>query len=135
MMRTLNIGRTKSIYGAAKLRHCLVRIQITVICALIVIVLHVSCSNTRLMSLSKKEIAGLDTVYSSLHSGKLYDTEYIFYKKQIFQMKTHSLRTKTYTGTWSERNDTISVYIFYKDVADRQFIMGRETGKISLIQE
>jgi len=91
-----------------------------------------SCTHTRLLNLSKKEISELDTVYNQVLSGKLFDTEWVFYEKQICQMKIKFVSTKVYTGTWAEKNDTIHVNFFYGDkiAKERKLLINNENGKI-----
>lgn len=99
---------------------------------LIILSLNFSCSHTKLMNLSKKEIAGLDTIYYQNFNHKFFDTEWVLYEKQICQLKVKFVRQTTYTGTWVEKNDTIYVNFFYrKGVAnERKLLVNKTTGEI-----
>lgn len=96
-----------------------------------------SCTYTRLMGLSKKEIARLDTIYHQEFNNKFYITEWVFYEKQICQFKTQFVRTHVYTGTWAEKGDTLYANFFYKrKIAENwKFVVNRKTGQIVSIPD
>ena len=110
----------------------------TNIVAIIVLTLFVlSCSHTRLINLSKGKISELDTIYIFKQNHKFFDTEWVFYEKQICQFKEHFIRKKIYTGTWTERNDTIFVNFFYnkKVISEKlKFIISKDRKTIESIQ-
>lgn len=95
-------------------------------------ILQASCTHTRLLNLSKNEISKLDTVYYEVFNHKFFDTEWIFYEKQICQLKTKMVSTKVYTGTWIELNDTIYANFFYgKKVAKvRKLLINKTNGEL-----
>lgn len=78
------------------------------------IFVFISCSYTRNINLSKKEIQKLEVIYREKKNHYVYDTEWVFYEKNICQLSTFLIRKKTYTGTWIQKNDTIIASFFYK---------------------
>lgn len=107
-------------------------LSIVIVSMTILLTFTTSCNHTRLINISKKEISELDTVYYQKFVQKLWDTEWIFYDKQICQMRTELIGKKTYTGTWKEAQDTLTVNFFYgKKVAnERKFYINPENNKL-----
>ena len=91
-----------------------------------------SCSRTRYLHVTAKDIAKLDTVYFQVFSHKFFQTSWIFYEKQVCQYQMYFLTEQTYTGVWHEKNDTIFVNFFddKKISGERKLYRNQETGRL-----
>ncbi len=86
----------------------------TKVVSLIIVLLLTSCARTLNLQLSKKEISELPIVYTKFNNHKFFDTEWVFYEKNICQYSTTLMRKKTYTGTWQIVGDSVQIHFFYK---------------------
>lgn len=93
-----------------------------------------SCSKTRSIGLSNKEVKSLKVTYSQEFRHKFWDTKWIFYEKNVCQFTSKFISKKTFTGTWSKKNDTITAYFFLKKIAnERKLILDKKTNKLTEI--
>ena len=85
------------------------------------------------INLSRKEISGLHVVYRQIFNHKFFESEWIFYEKQLCQMKTKFISTKSFTGTWTEKNDTITAWFFNnkKVTSEWNFVVNKANGELT----
>jgi hypothetical protein len=94
----------------------------------------ISCSRTYNIKLSKSKVKKLDVIYQQNYRGKMFDSEWIFYQKNICTYKISFIRDLTITGTWHEKNDTIFADFFHKKFAsERRLTINKSNGKLTEI--
>ncbi|MDI3319880.1 hypothetical protein [Pinibacter soli] len=86
--------------------------------------LFFSCTTTKNINLSKREIKKLKPIYVGYIIGKIpMDFKWSFLEKNICQYnEVILLRSRTYTGTWSEKNDTIRACFFISKAMNENYI-------------
>lgn len=99
---------------------------------MLIIFNFISCSRTYNINLSKKEVRNLPVVYQQKYNGKLFDSEWIFFQNNICQYKIIFIREQVYTGTWSEKRDTITANFFYKKkmLKERKLLIDKSNNKL-----